>query len=76
MKVDLKIDTRGLFCPLPVVKVSQSMDDLDAGAVIEVLSDDPAIEFDMPAWCQSAGHKIKSFEKKANKFRFLIIKSG
>ena len=60
MKPNVIIDTRGLFCPIPVIKTSEALQNLESGALVEIISDDPAIEFDMPAWCQSTGHAIES----------------
>lgn len=59
MKPNLIVDTLGQFCPIPIIKTSEAIRSLDIGGIIEVISDDPAIEFDMPAWCQSHGHVIE-----------------
>jgi len=76
MKPALVLDTRGLFCPLPVAKTAEAMRNLEPGAVLEVVADDPAIEFDLPAWCTSAGHRIVRSERKGEVFRFFIEKRG
>ena len=74
MKANFVLDTRGLFCPVPIIKASEAMINLDSGSILEVLSDDPAIEFDMPAWCKSMGHRIVSMVEEKGVFRFLIVK--
>jgi len=74
MKSDLIIDTRGFFCPVPVIKTSEALKNLDSGAVVEVISDDPAIEMDMPAWCQSTGHEIQFAAKEEKIFRYWVRK--
>ena len=76
MKADVVIETLGLFCPVPIIKTSQAMKTIDAGGVVEVISDDPAIEFDMPAWCKSHGHKIISVEKEGKTYRYFVEKRG
>jgi tRNA 2-thiouridine synthesizing protein A len=55
---DMVVDTRGMFCPAPIIKLSEAIRIVDAGRVVEIVSDDPAIEFDLPAWCNSTGHAI------------------
>ena len=75
MKPNIVIDTRGLFCPVPIMKTSEAMRALDSGGVVEVLSDDPAIEHDMPAWCQSHGHKIRSVTVEGKLFRYQVKKA-
>ena len=74
MKANIYIDTRGLFCPMPVIKTAEAMRPLAAGGVIEVVSDDPAIEFDLPAWCKSQGHTIEKRPAARGEFRFAVRK--
>lgn len=52
-----RIDTRGLYCPVPILRTRDRLRTLEAGGVLEVLSDDPVILEDMPAFCRSHGHE-------------------
>lgn len=52
-KPDRRLDTRGLLCPLPVVKTSEALGEMALGSVLEVVSDDSGIEEDLPAWCEA-----------------------
>lgn len=70
----IRIDARGLFCPVPIIKTSDAMRSVDGGDIVEVTSDDPAIEFDMPAWCQSQGHTIESVTFARGVFCYLVRK--
>jgi tRNA 2-thiouridine synthesizing protein A len=74
MKSNLILDTRGFFCPVPVIKTSEALKNLDSGAVVEVISDDPAIEMDMPAWCQSTGHSIQAEAREGKVYRYWVRK--
>jgi cysteine desulfurase len=69
------LDTRGTFCPTPIIKVSEAVGNIDAGAVVELISDDPAIEFDLPAWCKSAGCTIVSSSRKGKDYRYCVRKT-
>jgi TusA-related sulfurtransferase len=73
MNANIVVDTRGLFCPVPIMKTAEAARNLESGSVIEVVSDDPAIEFDMPAWCASAGHSIRSARQEGTVFRYIIV---
>ena len=55
VNVDSTLDTVGLLCPAPIIKTAEKMNELEAGQVLEVLSDDPGVELDMPAWCSGTG---------------------
>jgi tRNA 2-thiouridine synthesizing protein A len=74
MKRDLVIDTCGLFCPAPIIKTAEALKNLRSGAVVEVVSDDPAIELDLPAWCQSTGHELQAMTREGRIYRFRLRK--
>ena len=75
MKPNIIVETRGLFCPMPVIKTSEAVKKIDPGSLVEIISDDPAIESDMPAWCGSQGHTIRSKVKDENGvFRCIVEK--
>ena len=75
MKPSIIVDTRGLFCPMPIIKTSEAVRNIDPGLFVEIISDDPAIEADMPAWCSSHGHVIQSMDKdESGVFRILVQK--
>jgi len=52
----LALDTRGLRCPIPVRLARQWLTALPAGAVLEIVGDDPLIVLDVPAFCAQEGH--------------------
>lgn len=54
----IKLDTIGLLCPMPIIKVAKKMKKLKKGSILEVWSDDPVIQVDLPAWCQSTGNQF------------------
>ncbi len=49
---DLRLDCRGLRCPLPVIRLATGIGDVAVGDVVAVLADDPATRADVPAWCR------------------------
>jgi len=57
-----RIDTRGLYCPVPILRTRDRLRSLEPGAVLEVWADDPAILVDMPAFCRSHGHEYLGHE--------------
>lgn len=46
------LDVKGQSCPIPIVKTKQAIDDLEDGAVLEVLSTDSGSMSDMQGWAQ------------------------
>ena len=54
---DLELDCRGLRCPLPVIRLANSIGDVPVGGTVAVVSDDPAARPDTQAWCRMRGHQ-------------------
>ena len=70
------LDTRGLLCPLPVLKARKILKTLPAGAELLVLADDPAALIDFPHFCNEAGHMLLAQGKTAGHLEFRIRKGG
>ena len=66
MQADVRLDTLGYFCPMPIIMTSKKIKELVPGQILEVLSDDEGIKKDMPAWCQTTGHEMLGMEEEIN----------
>lgn len=55
---DLELDCRALLCPLPVIELARHLADVDVGAVVAVVTADPAARVDVPAWCRMKGQEF------------------
>lgn len=70
-----KLDTRGLLCPLPVLKARKRLMQMDHGAVLHVTADDPAARVDVPHFCAEQGHELlEQSDGPAGELTFLIRK--
>jgi len=72
IKFDLDLDLKGLLCPLPMVKVSQNINNVPVGGVIRAVATDPGAMADIPAWAQSTGNEVISAAKEGTEFVFLV----
>ena len=63
---EIELDVRGRLCPAPILELAQLIARQEVGTVIAVHSDDAAIAFDLPAWCQSTGHELIAIEQRGN----------
>ena len=54
------LDTRGLLCPLPVIRTQEKVRTLPDGSELEVIATDPGTRQDIPAWCRVHGHTLVS----------------
>ena len=55
---DKEIDTRGLNCPLPILKAKKALADLTSGQVLRVLATDPGSLRDFQAFARQTGHEL------------------
>ena len=79
MKPDIEIDATGLLSPLPVLKLKKRMAQVNDGAIIKILSDDPAAVLDIPYFCTENNHKflasrVVSGEKTERRLREYYVK--
>ncbi len=56
----IKLNTCGMQCPGPIMKVSDTLAEAREGDVIEVKSSDPAFGADIEAWCRRTGNTFLS----------------
>jgi tRNA 2-thiouridine synthesizing protein A len=70
------LDARNLKCPMPIIKISQVITQIDGEEILEVMATDPAFEGDVKAWCCKTKNEFVSFEKGANYFTAKIRRKG
>jgi tRNA 2-thiouridine synthesizing protein A len=49
------LDTLGMKCPQPVLKIAVRAPDIKPGDILEVLGDCPTFEKDIRIWCERLG---------------------
>jgi TusA-related sulfurtransferase len=47
------LDVQGLSCPMPIVRTKSAVEELDSGAVLEVVATDPGSVSDIDGWASS-----------------------
>jgi tRNA 2-thiouridine synthesizing protein A len=70
------LDTKGMNCPLPILKAKKAIADLKAGEVLEVLATDPGSVKDFEAFSRATGNELMESSEEGGVFRYLIKKSG
>jgi len=69
---DAVLDTKGLNCPLPILKARKALKGLEAGQVLEVLATDPGSTADFEAFCRQTGCELMESGEDDGVFRFVI----
>ena len=72
INVDKAMDLSGLACPMPVVKVSKGIKEIEVGQVLEATTTDPGSLTDFPAWARTSGNEIVKTDQDGNTIKFYI----
>ncbi len=56
------LDTLGLKCPQPVLKIAVKAPDMKQGDILEILGDCPTFEKDVRTWCERLGKVFLSLK--------------
>ena len=72
IKADKVMDLKGLPCPMPVVKVSKGIKEIEVGQVLEAVTTDPGALADFPAWARTSGNEILKTEQNDGTIKFFI----
>lgn len=70
------LDTRGLACPLPVLKARKRLMAMAPGARLTVLATDPKAPGDFRLWCEETGHRLVEERQEGQDFRLVVERGG
>lgn len=68
------LDTKGLRCPLPVLKTHRALKDVAGGEILTVLTTDPGAVKDFEAFCETVGCELVTWREENGIFTFEIRK--
>ena len=58
MNIDKELDTRGLNCPLPILKANKALAEMVSGQLLRVLSTDAGSTRDFQAFAKQTGNEL------------------
>ena len=58
MQIDKEIDTRGLNCPLPILRAKKALADMASGQLLKVVATDPGSVRDFQAFARQTGNEL------------------
>jgi TusA-related sulfurtransferase len=72
MDVTKELDTRGLLCPLPILKAKKALAEMASGEVLKVVSTDPGSARDFQAFARQTGNELVSQDTANGEFIHLL----
>ena len=58
MQIDKELDTRGLNCPLPILKAKKSLTEMRSGQLLKVVATDKGSVRDFQAFAKQTGNEL------------------
>lgn len=74
MNVAKVLDTKGLACPMPIVKTKKAINELEVGDILEIHATDKGAKSDLAAWAKSGGHELLKDSEVDGVLKFWIKK--
>ena len=68
MTIDKEIDTRGLNCPLPILRAKKALTDMLTGQLLKVVATDPGSMRDFQAFARQTGNELVEQEQKGEEY--------
>ena len=67
MKFNTEVDTTGLQCPLPLLRLKKSLSKMLADDVVRIIATDPAAHLDIGVYVEQSGHEMMEHFKEESR---------
>lgn len=68
MDASKELDTRGLTCPLPILKAKKALSEMHSGQTLKVISTDPNSLRDFQAFARQTGNELVEQQQQDAEF--------
>jgi len=75
IKEDQVLDCTGMLCPMPIVKTTKAIKELQPGQILKMISTDAGSPPDIAAWSRQTGNELLLSTIDSGKFVFFLKKS-
>ena len=72
MDVQKELDTRGLNCPLPILKAKKALAGMQSGELLKVVATDPGSVRDFQAFARQTGNELVEQQTLGDEFVHLL----
>ena len=69
---DMELDTKGLSCPLPILRAKKALAELASGQVLKIVCTDPGSIRDFKAFAKQTGNELLSSDTVDKDFIFFM----
>ncbi len=72
MDVQRELDTRGLNCPLPILKAKKALAEMASGELLRVVATDPGSTRDFQAFARQTGNELVEQNSSGDEFTHIL----
>ncbi|MBI1626036.1 MULTISPECIES: sulfurtransferase TusA family protein [Comamonas] len=72
MQVDQEVDTRGLNCPLPILKAKKALAAMQSGQLLKVVATDTGSIRDFQAFAKQTGNELVEQQTVGDEFIHIL----
>ena len=72
MNIDRELDTRGLNCPLPILKAKKALSEMESGQTLKVISTDAGSVRDFVAFARQTGNDLLEQKSEGSDFVHIL----
>ena len=67
-----EVDTKGMACPLPILKAKRALTEVSSGELIRVVATDPASVRDFQAFAKQTGNELVDQTNTASEYIHIL----
>ncbi|PCH57796.1 MAG: hypothetical protein COC15_00330 [Legionellales bacterium] len=71
---DQQLDTTDLQCPLPLITTKKTLESMQSGKVLKIISVDSSLLLDLQVLAKQAGHSLLHYNKHDEIYVFFLQK--
>jgi len=68
MQANKELDTRGLNCPLPILKAKKALAEMSSGQTLKIVATDPGSVKDFQAFARQTGNELLDQQTEGDEF--------
>ena len=72
VKIDVELDCKGMYCPMPIVKLKKTTKTMESGQHLRLIATDPGSVRDVPSWAGKTGAEVIETSESDGEFVFII----
>lgn len=69
-----ELDLKGLNCPLPILRIKQTMARMESGDIVKIVGTEPGTERELKILCKQSGYEYLDYQETDSEFIHFVRK--